>query len=169
MTGVNGVAFDPERLLSTLQEHHAEFVVVGGFSLAAHGVVRGTKDVDIVPNPDVANIEHLAAALTALGATIDLGDIDPNELEITVDRDGLAQGGNFRLLTIRGRLDVMQDVDGVRDYDELNEGSVEVSIPGVPQPVRFAGYESLITMKSAAGRDQDLIDIADLRRARGES
>jgi len=63
----------------------------------------------------------------------------------------------------------MQSIDGVRDYTELSRRSVEVSVPGVPEPVWFAGYESLITMKSAAGRDQDLIDIADLRRARGES
>ncbi|HTA16107.1 MAG TPA: DUF6036 family nucleotidyltransferase [Solirubrobacteraceae bacterium] len=163
------IALDPERLLSTLQEHSVEFVVVGGFSLAAHGVVRGTKDLDIAPGQDQGNLKRLASALAALEARIDLGDIDPDELGIALSRDDLAQGGNFRLLTICGRLDVMQSIDGVRDYTELSRRSVEVSVPGVPEPVWFAGYESLITMKSAAGRDQDLIDIADLRRARGES
>lgn len=41
-----------EPLLSTLRRHGVEFVVIGGFSLAAHGVVRGTQDIDIVPAPE---------------------------------------------------------------------------------------------------------------------
>ena len=43
-----------ERLLGVLREHGVELVVIGGFALSAHGVVRGTKDVDIVPDPDAA-------------------------------------------------------------------------------------------------------------------
>jgi hypothetical protein len=169
MTDGPETALDPEPLLAALQEHDVEFVIVGGFSLAAHGVVRATKDIDIAPAPDRANLERLAAALGALDARIDLGDIDPDELGIGLDGYGLAHGGNFCLLTSRGRLDVMQDIDGVRGYDELRAGAVEVSLPGVPAPLQFAGYEALIAMKSAAGRDQDLIDIAALRDARGES
>ena len=34
-------------LMETLLRHGVEFVVIGGFSLAAHGYVRGTKDLDI--------------------------------------------------------------------------------------------------------------------------
>jgi predicted nucleotidyltransferase len=168
---VTGAAaqLDPERLLSALQEHHVEFVVIGGFSLAAHGVIRGTKDIDIVPKPGQVNIERLAVALAALEAKIDLGDVNPDELDVGLDGHGLTHGGNFCLLTNSGRLDVMQDVAGMRSYDELRQEAVEVSMPGVLAPLQFAGYESLIAMKSAAGRDQDLIDIAELRRARGES
>jgi hypothetical protein len=169
MTDGAQTALDPERLLTALQEHGVEFVVVGGFSLAAHGVVRATKDIDIVPAPGQANLERLATALAVLDATIDLGDIDPDELGIGLDGYGLAHGGNFCLVTSRGRLDVMQDIAGVRGYEELREGAVEISMPGVSAPLQFAGYEALLAMKSAAGRDQDLIDIAALRGARGES
>jgi hypothetical protein len=169
MTDSAGTALDPERLLSTLQEHDVEFVIVGGFSLAAHGVVRGTKDIDIVPEPGQANLERLATALAALDARIDFGDMDPDELGVRLDGYGLAHGGNFCLITSRGRLDVMQDIAGVRDYGELRNSAVEVPMSGVPRPLEFAGYQALIAMKSAAGRDQDLIDIAELRRARGES
>jgi hypothetical protein len=35
--------------------------------------------------------------------------------------------------------------------------------------VLYAGYEALIKMKSATGRDEDLMDIARLRAARGEA
>jgi hypothetical protein len=169
MTDAGPAVLEPERLLSVLQKNRVEFVVVGGFSLAAHGVVRGTKDIDIAPNPDDANLELLSKALVALDARIDLGDIDSQERGIGLDRESLAQGGNFCLLTSSGRLDVMQDIDGVRGYGELRGSAVELSMPGVPEPIYFAGYESLITMKSVAARDQDLIDIAELRHARGES
>lgn len=166
MTGV--APLDPEELLSTLQRYGVEFVVIGGFSLAAHGVVRGTKDVDVVPNPDWANLDRLAAALLDMQAEIDVGDLDSDELGVALDVDGLASGGNFCLLTSHGQLDVMQDLSGMSGYRELREGATEVSMPGVPAPLQFAGYESLLAMKSAAGRDQDLIDIAELQRARGD-
>jgi hypothetical protein len=159
---------DPEELLSALQRYGVEFVVIGGFSLAAHGVVRGTKDVDVVPNPERANLERLASALLDMRAEIDLGDLDPNELDVALDARSLASGGNLCLLTSHGRLDVMQDLSGMSGYGELRASATEVSMPGVPAPLQFAGYEALLAMKSAAGRDQDLIDIAELRRARGE-
>lgn len=158
----------PEELLSTLQSHGVEFVIVGGFSLAAHGVIRGTKDVDVVPNPARANLERLASALLDMEAEIDVGDRDRDELGIALDADGLASGGNFCLLTSHGRLDVMQDLSGMSGYEGLRDGATEVAMPGVPGSLQFAGYESLLAMKSAAGRDQDLIDIAELRRARGD-
>ncbi len=40
--------------------------------------------------------------------------------------------------------------------------------PGISGPLLFAGYDALIAMKSAAGRDQDVMDIAALGRARGD-
>ena len=52
----------PRELLSTLAKHHVEFVVIGGFALAPHGYVRATKDIDVVPNPEGANLHRLAAA-----------------------------------------------------------------------------------------------------------
>lgn len=151
----------PEELLSALQEHGAEFVVIGGFSLAGHGVVRATKDIDIVPDPGETNLGRLADALQALDARVDLGA----ELGIEPDIDGLSHGGNW-VHTRFGRLDVMQEIPGVRGYGQLRATAVESEWPGVPGPVRFAGYESLIAMKAATGRDQDLMDIAALDAAR---
>jgi hypothetical protein len=158
----------PERLLAALQDAAVSFVVVGGFALAAHGYVRGTQDLDIVPDPSRANLSRLSAALDGLRAEIDIGDPEPEELGIGLDADALAGGGNFRLRTRFGALDVMQDLRGMRSFDHLRGHAVEIALDGVPRPLLFAGYDELIAMKAAAGRDQDLIDIAELRRARGE-
>ena len=158
----------PEELLSVLQAHSVELVVIGGFSLAVHGVVRATKDIDVVPEPGTENLRRLAAALEELEARIELGDLDPSELGIELDAEGLSHGGNYVLYTRYGRLDVMQDVPGMGGgYAQLRDGAVHSEWPGIAGPLLFAGYEALIAMKAAAGRDQDLMDIAALDRARG--
>lgn len=56
----------------------------------------------------------------------------------------------------------MQDVPGLRSYAQLRDGAVEV------EGVLYAGYDELISMKSASGREEDLRDIAALEAARSE-
>ena len=134
----------PAQLLAALADHGVEFVVIGGFALAPHGYVRATKDIDIVPSPEPANLKRLATALRGLDA----------------DTAGFRDGGNWVLLTRYGRLDVMQDVPGLRDYGHLRRGALEVD------GVLYAGYDELISMKAASGRDEDLRDIGALEAAR---
>lgn len=157
-----------EPMLRLLAEHGVDFVIIGGFALAAHGVVRGTKDIDIVPDPDSTNVSRLAAALRALNAEVMLADdFDPSELGIAPDEAGLALGGNWVLRTRLGRLDVMQDVAGVRSYGALRSAAVERDVPEAGS-FWFSGLDDLIAMKVAAGRPQDEIDITSLHRARGD-
>ncbi len=156
-----------EPMLRVLAEHQVAFVIIGGFALAAHGVIRATKDIDIVPDPRPENIRRLVAALRALGAeAMHAEDFDPSELGLSPDEDGLALGGNWVLRTRLGRLDIMQHVAGARSYDALRDASVETEVPGAGH-FRFAGLDDLIAMKVAAGRPQDQVDITSLQRARG--
>jgi hypothetical protein len=155
-----------EPLLRRLGEHGVDFVIIGGFSLSVHGVVRGTKDIDIVPEPGAENLRRLAGALADLEAEPLLADdFDPRELGIEPDEEGLALGANWVLRTRLGRLDVMQDVAGVDGYAQLRRGSVEAEVPDAGT-FRFAGFNDLVAMKVAAGRPQDEIDVASLLRAR---
>ena len=150
----------PRELLGRLHDHGVEFDVIGGFALAPHGYVRATKDLDIVPEPSPGNLARLAAALRDLDARVDLGDLGNEELGPISDEQGLRAGGNWALLTRLGRLDVMQDVPGLRDYAQLREGAVDVN------GTRYAGYDELISMKVASGRVEDLRDIGALESAR---
>lgn len=146
----------PRELLRVLREHAVAFVVIGGLSLAPHGYVRATEDLDVVPDPDPENLERLARALRALDASVDLRDIAAAELGVEPDAPGLALGGNWCLVTRYGRLDVMQDVPGIRSFGQLRAGAIEVG------GVLYAGIDELIAMKSSMRRPQDLIDIAEL-------
>jgi len=123
--------------------------------------VRATKDLDIVPEPSPENLGHLACALRELDAHVDPGDIAADELGQMPDEEGLSAGGNWVLQTKFGRLDVMQDVPGLRDFKRLRGGAMEVG------DVPYAGYDELISMKAASGREEDLRDIGALEIARG--
>jgi hypothetical protein len=62
----------------------------------------------------------------------------------------------------------MQHLSGLEQgYADLEPHAEEGEFLG--HEVRFCGYEDLLKMKAAAGRPQDLIDIADLKAARKES
>lgn len=143
-------------LLGVLQHNDVRLVVVGGIAVAAHGVVRMTLDVDIVPDPEQGNIERLVAALTQLEATIPSGKrFDPH-----IHARALRQGRNATLTTRHGRLDVVQRLDGVPSFADLDSEAVEGMLGAVS--VRICSLRHLRAMKAAAGRDRDLLDLADL-------
>ncbi len=158
-------ALDPLPLLSALHERGIEHIVVGGFAVNAHGFIRVTKDLDVVPNPAQQNLEKLAELLGAIDARIlDAGDFDTAEMpaDPTLAAD-LAMGGNFCLLTDLGRLDVMQWLSGIEGenlYAELHPDAIEGLLDGIP--VRVCGLAHLRAMKRAAGRPEDLKDLKAL-------
>ena len=59
--------FAPERIVAALNANGVAYVIVGGLAVAAHGVVRATRDLDLVPEPSDENLERLAGTLTELG------------------------------------------------------------------------------------------------------
>jgi len=158
-------ALDPGPLLKYLHEQGVDHIVVGGFAVNAHGFIRVTKDLDIVPNPTEENLGRLAEALKDLDATIlDSDDFEAQELPADPTQIAdLALGGNFCLLTRLGRLDVMQWLSGIDSddlYAEFDRDAVEGSLDDVP--VRVCSLEHLRAMKRSAGRPQDLQDLERL-------
>jgi hypothetical protein len=157
-------------LVGTLLRHDVEFVVIGGAALGFHGAPRATKDVDVVPAPGVENLTRLWNALAEIDAQPQgLDDFRPDELPVQWSLDGLIEfGGNWILHTRFGRVDVMQWVEPFSSYAELRRPAVAVRLDELDGVLLVAGFDELVAMKEAAGRDQDLIDIERLRMARGE-
>ncbi len=149
---------DPPRVFRTLNQYGVDYVVIGGWAVIAHGRVRTTLDVDFVADVEPANLERLAGALNELRA--ELWGVDAHLLGIELDADTLASGANFTLTTDAGGVDFFNEVPGQVPYHEMRRRAVSGRIRGVP--VRLAGREDLIRMKRAAGRDQDLEDLAVL-------
>lgn len=173
MTGVDSpnpgsAPLDFFALLQVLLAHEVEFILIGGFALGFHGRFRATKDVDVVPDPDPANIGRLWRALEALEASpLDQGDSRPEEMAVPFSPEGLLEGGNWALDTRFGRLDVMQWVDGVDSYEDLLSRVLVDEPPELDGPIAVAGRDDLVRMKLKAARPQDLIDIQALKMAEG--
>jgi hypothetical protein len=158
-------ALDPVPLLKHLHEHDVEHIIIGGLAVSAHGHVRPSKDLDIVPNPTRENLERLVSALVSANAVeAEVSDFKPAELPMSVTRvEDLLQGGNFCLLTDLGDLDIFQWASGIEAddlYAELDREALSGSVEGVP--VRVCGLNHLRAMKRAAGRPQDLADLERL-------
>ena len=150
-----------DELLVRLVHADVRFVVVGGLALGSWGVVRGTKDCDIVPDPAPENLERLAHLAAELGGHIQLGDsLLGSERSIAE----LLRDGERALITTRlGDLDVVQGLDGVQPYSELRERAIDVEIGGVR--IAICALEHLRAMKRAAARPRDLVDLDDLDAA----
>lgn len=160
----------PEPLVTALVEGGVEFIVVGGYAVAAHGYVRATRDIDICPSPAQGNLAKLAAVLEELEAEpIGVEEFE-GEFELEADLEGLLGGGNWTLLTKFGRLDVMQHLEALGSsgggWDELRARAIPRRFLG--HDCLFCGYEDLIRMKQGSGRPQDEIDIQALKAARSE-
>lgn len=142
---------DFKDLLSTFNDHGVEYLVVGGHALAAHGLIRATKDLDVFVRPHPDNAPRVFRALAAFGAP--LADLTVADLE----QPGLI----FQIGLPPVRVDVLTAIDAVR-FDEAYAARVEAELGGVSVPV--ISRRHLIANKKSAGRKQDLADVEWLER-----
>ena len=135
-------ALDLRGLLAALNDGEVRFVLIGGVAVGAHGYVRATEDVDIVPDPSPENVRRLGAFV-------------PRE-----HNERLARGESITLDTGKGALDIVQRAPGVPRFAELDSAGVEADLLGVP--VRVCSLAHLRVMKQARGASQDLADLERL-------
>lgn len=151
-------ALDLRSLLALLHEREIRFVVIGGVAVAAHGYVRGTADLDLVPDPDPENLKRVTEVLNELEAT--LPTAENRRFDRTADAGVIRRGGNVTADTAFGGLDVVQRAKGVPSYSQLDADAVEAELLGIP--VRVCSLDRLREMKGAQGRPQDKADLANL-------
>jgi hypothetical protein len=150
--------FDLRALLEALHEDDISFIVIGGVAVGAHGFVRGTEDLDLVPEPDPDNLQRLATALERLEATLPTAGGRP--FDPATDTRVIRRGGNVTAATRFGTLDVVQRAQGVPSYTQLAEDAVDSELLGVP--VKICSLGRLREMKRAQSRTQDLLDLENL-------
>lgn len=146
--------FEPREIFGALIRHEVRFVAVGAFALVAHGVIRATADVDVVPEPHAGNRHRLVEALRELDAVPDGESATPIDVKL------LARDANMRFQTRHGQLDLLCARQYAELYPRLSAGSVVARAAGLD--ITVVGREDLIFLKAAAGRDRDIRDIGDL-------
>lgn len=159
---MNDPAFD--ELLRRLVAADVRFVLIGALALNAWGVIRGTKDVDIVAGPDPDNLARLAKVAEDAGGQVQAREAFASSRFGIADL--LARGERVAIETTLGLLDVVRGLPGVPTYEELRRRATDAEVLGVKVPV--CSLDDLRAMKAAAGRHRDLADLEDLDAALGE-
>ncbi len=140
-------------ILSSFDAAGVEYLVVGAYALAAHGVPRATGDLDLWVNATPENAGRVRGALQRFGAP----------LEGVTDADLATPDNVLQIGVPPRRVDVLTSIDGVK-FTEAWAARVEVVLEGVQVPI--LSREHLVLNKRAVGRPQDL---ADLERLEGGS
>ena len=153
----DGQPHDLGRLLSVLDRHGVEYLIVGGVAAIAYGAARPTQDVDCVVRRDRANLERLAAALRELDARLRVGGLTDDEarlLPLQLDATTLETAGMTTWMTDAGPFDVLaglESADGrLIPFEELIERSTVIRGGGFG--IRAASLDDIITAKERAGR-----------------
>ena len=141
----------PDLILAELQRHGVGCVVIGGMAAYLQGSPLPTKDVDVVPAADAANLARLADTLRALDARLRTAHED--QRPFAHDATSLAAATSWNLTTTFGDLDISLTPSGTQGSADLRRDAVEVVLRGTP--VLPASLADVIRSKEAAGRDED--------------
>ena len=137
--------------------------MIGGYAAVLSGIDVVTRDIDITPATDQANLERLAAALGELRAAIRAGASEP-PIPLPADPRLLARSEILNLTTDAGDLDITNRPDGTSGYDDLKQAAHQQPL-GKGLHIAIASLEDIIRSKTAAGRAKDLATLPQLRAA----
>ena len=140
-------------LISVLNAHSVEYLVVGGHAVMEYSEPRATKDLDLFIRNDAANAERMFRALAAFGAPL-AGFGPPDFQDGTVFHFGMPPH----------RVDVLQQIDGV-DFETAWQHRVHTAVGDQAVPATFISLDELIANKLASGRLRDLADVEALQAA----
>ena len=69
---------DLREFIASLNSHHVDYLIVGAFALAFHGVPRYTGDIDILIRPTHDNARRVLAAIASFGFPV--SELSPDHL-----------------------------------------------------------------------------------------
>jgi len=136
-------------MLSALSGAGADYLVVGAYALAAHGLPRATGDIDLWVRPTPPNATRVVAALRHFGAP--MGDLTESDL--------VTPGTVFQIGVEPQRIDILTSIEGV-EFDDAWSARYVTRLENLDVPVLARHH--LIRNKKAVGRPQDLADVARL-------
>ena len=137
---------DFKELLESFNVRGVEYVIVGGYALAFHGVPRYTGDIDLLIKPSGDNACRIMEGLIAFG-------FGSTGLEAA---DFETPGSVVQLGQPPVRVDIMTSIDGV-SWEAVDRNKVQGQYADLD--VFYIGREQFIANKKAIGRHKDLADI----------
>ena len=126
--------------------HDVQFLIIGGYALAAHGFPRATGDLDAWVWASDTNAAKIITALDEFG----FADVGITVSDLSRE-DTVVQLGYPPY-----RIDILTSIDGL-EFTEAWASRVMVRINNMDVP--FISRNDLITNKTAVGRPQDIADV----------
>lgn len=142
-------------ILSEFTAARVDYLLVGAYALAAHGLPRATGDIDLWVRATPENAERVMSALARFGAP--LADV--------VAEDFASPGVVFQVGVAPRRVDILTVIDGI-GFEEAWGGRSEIEIDGLRVCVIGRGH--LLRNKRASGRPKDLVDARWLENLENE-
>jgi predicted nucleotidyltransferase len=139
-------------LLRALSDADARFLVVGAYAVGVHGRPRATKDLDVWVEASAYNAPKVVKGLMEFGAPL----MGLTEADLSTPGVGLQIGVE------PGRIDILTSISGVRFEDAWLRKVQANFAEGLRCNV--IGLVELLQNKRAAGRPQDLADVAALEQ-----
>lgn len=141
---------DLKTLLRSLNANGVDYLLIGGYALAAHGYQRATTDIDIVFPATAAAGQRVKDALMIL----------PDRAAKEIEPQWFEEGENIRVADAFV-VDIMLNANG-QTYDTLRRYSQTLDLDGIP--VRTVNLEGLLLTKQTM-RGKDASDRIVIERA----
>jgi predicted nucleotidyltransferase len=141
---------DLKTLLRSLNANGVDYLLIGGYALAAHGYQRATTDIDIVFPATAAAGERVRQALMIL----------PDQAAKDLEPQWFEEGENIRVADAFV-VDIMLNANG-QTYETLRHYSETLDLDGIA--VRTVNLEGLLLTKQTL-RDKDAADRLVIERA----
>ncbi len=141
-------------LCHELEARQVKYALVGGYAVALHGAVRGTVDIDLILDWQLANLQRAEESLKALG----LRSLHPIDAQTVFrDKELLIREKNMIAWSFYNLNNPAQVIDIIITNDLHDKTLVTFLIQ--EQPVKVLAKHDLIRMKQESGRPQDIEDI----------
>lgn len=141
---------DLKILIRALNEQGADYLLIGGYALFAHGYHRATTDIDVLVPATQESGKKVREALMVL----------PDQAAKDLDPAWFEEGENIRVADAFV-VDIMLNACG-ETYETLKQYAETLDFEGVP--IRTINLEGLLLTKQTV-RDKDVTDRAILERA----
>lgn len=139
-----------EEAVRVLIDHEVDFVIIEGVAATIHGSSYITKDLDICYSRTFLNLEKLSAALLPFHPTLRNA---PKDLPFRLDPPTLRAGLNFTLDTDLGSIDILGEVSGLGQFEQVKHFAEKMNLYTIDCYV--LNLEGLIKAKWGTGREKD--------------
>ncbi len=141
-------------ILKSFNQAGVEYLVVGAYALAGHGLPRATMDLDLWIRRAPENATRVIKALAAFGAP----------RHVATRQDLLNPDMRVQVGVEPVRVDILMSISGV-DFDSAYAARLTIAMGDVVMPI--LDREHLLANKRASGRTKDLVDVEWLEQHEG--